>query len=85
MNTVIRFEPSGHAICLHTDAINLAELGKLTVRRASSVEFNETAQTWEVKIGGKVRFQNPIRSACLYWEREYFNRKLTKGETMGGK
>lgn len=82
MNTVIRFEPTGHAICLHTDAINLAELGKLTVRRASTVEFNETSQQWEVKIGGTVRFSSPIRAACLYWEREFFNQQLTKGETL---
>lgn len=83
MQTVIRFEPTGSAICLHTDAINLAELGKLTVRRASQVEFHPKLQVWYVKIGGKVMFYNPRRDICISWERRYFNRKLTEGATMG--
>jgi hypothetical protein len=69
MNINISFKPDGTAQCLWTDAISLHELGRLEITRASTIEFNTTTQTWEVKDRkGRVRFIAKSRSACLEWE-----------------
>lgn len=81
MQTVIQFSPDGSGLALHTDAINLASIGTLTVKRASMVEFSNTRQQWQVRIGRTVRFSNASRAQCLTWERQHFNRILTEGKT----
>jgi hypothetical protein len=70
MNThTISFNPNGSAHSLWTDAIPLHELGQLEITRASNIEFNNTAQQWEVKDRrGHMRFFSKSRSACLEWE-----------------
>lgn len=74
MNPVLTFEVDGTAHCLHTDLIPLQSLGTLTVQRASQIEFNPSAQQWEVKDAGEtVLFTNPSRSCCVEWEIEHFN------------
>lgn len=51
------------------DAISLHELGRLEITQASTIEFNNASQKWEVKDRrGKVRFFSRSRSACLDWE-----------------
>ena len=71
MNTTISFTPDGAAHCLWTEALPLHELGQLEVTRASSLEFNNATQHWEVKDRrGKVRFIAKSRSACLEWEEQ---------------
>ena len=76
MNTpVIKFDPSGNGHCLFTEAIDLSLLGTLEIVRASSIEFNNPAQQWEVKSAeGVLLFADPSRQACLDWEHQYFNR-----------
>lgn len=83
MNTrhVLRIDPDGTLRTLWTDAIQLAEIGDLTVTRASHVEFDETHQEWTVELmdctyPGPARYRNQSRAACLAWERDYFNRQL---------
>ena len=73
MNHVIRFDPDGLARCLHTEAIDLRVLGRLTVIRATLVEFNDSAQQWEVRRHGtrELLHADPSRDACLRWEREH--------------
>ena len=69
MNTTILFNPNGTALCVWTDAIPLHELGRLGITRATTIEFNNGTQQWEVKDRkGKVRFFARSRSACLEWE-----------------
>jgi len=71
MNINISFQPDGTALCLWTDAISVHELGRLQITRASSIEFNNTTQQWEViDRKGRVRFIAKSRAACLEWEHE---------------
>ena len=76
MNTpVIQFDPAGDGHCLFTEAIDLSSLGALEIVRASSIEFNNTAQLWQVKSAdGVLLFSHTSRQACLDWEQQYFNR-----------
>jgi hypothetical protein len=63
---------------LHTDAFPLDALGRQHMERASTIEFNETTQQWEVRLPPRfgplvyVLFTNASRERCLDWEREFF-------------
>jgi hypothetical protein len=71
MNIQILFTPDGTAQCLWTESLPLHELGQLEIHRATTIEFNNATQHWEVKDRkGKVRFIAKSRSACLEWEHE---------------
>ena len=75
----ILFTPEGTANCLWTEAVPLAELGRLDIQRASTVEFNPTTQQWEVRLAsdpGVVAFSHQSRQECLVWEREIINEQL---------
>jgi len=75
ITVVLTFDPTGNGHCLFTEAIDLSTLGALEIVRASSVEFNNTAQLWEVKSPeGELLFSHPSRQACLRWEHQYFTR-----------
>jgi len=69
-------EPTGEVLCLYTEAIPLRSLGRITTRRASTVEFNDTVQEWQVGEPGRdtVHYSHPSREACLEWERRTFSR-----------
>lgn len=73
---VLLIEPTGGIICLHTEMIPLQALGKMKTRRASTVEFNETIQEWQVREPGcdAVYYSHPSREVCLEWERRTFSR-----------
>jgi len=75
---VMNVGPDGSIECLHTDALPLGDIGSLTVRRASSVDFNESTQLWEVRWPGSdaIAFSNPSRSVCIGWEVETINAQL---------
>lgn len=71
MNTIISFNPDATAQCLWTEAVPLHELGRLQITRATSIEFNNITQHWEVNDSrGKIRFIARSRSACLEWEQQ---------------
>jgi hypothetical protein len=76
MNTIaLTFEINGAGSCLYTELIDLHSLGQLEVSRATTIEFNNAKQVWEVKDStGEILFQNPSRSICLAWEHQQFNR-----------
>ena len=81
---VITFAPDGTARCLWTDAVPLRELGRLAIQRASTVEFNSSKQTWEVRLVSHpetVAFSHPSRETCLHWEQQTINALL--GSTSG--
>lgn len=67
---VITFEGNGTARCLWTEAVPLHELGRLEIHRASTIEFNNGAQHWEVRgPNGSPYFFSRSREECLDWER----------------
>jgi len=69
MNINIQFNPNGSAHCLWTEALPLHELGRLEITRASTIEFNNSTQHWEVKDRkGRIRFIARSRNQCLEWE-----------------
>ena len=68
------FAPGGEGRCLYTEAIDLAAIGPLRIRRATNIEFNEATQQWEVRdAGGALLHSDPSREACLIWEHRHFN------------
>ena len=73
--SVIKFDKQGTGHCLYTEAVDLSSIGPLKIARASSIEFNQADQQWEVRSPeGQLLFQSRSRSVCLAWEHQYFNR-----------
>jgi len=71
---VLTFTENGEGQCLYTEAIELGSIGRPTIRRATTIEFNETVQKWEVcDAGGTLLHTHPSREACLAWEHRHFN------------
>ena len=71
---VLTFLPNGEGCCLYTEAIELAAIGTLAIRRATSIEFDAASQQWEVRdAGGALLHTHPSREACLNWEHRHFN------------
>lgn len=69
----------GDIQALYDDRLHKLHLGRMTMRRASHVEFNAASQEWEVSLPdtcGEVLFAHPDRATCLAWEREYFTERL---------
>jgi len=71
-------DSNGHVTGLHTDMIPLEKLGKLDIKRASNIEFNNRKGVWEVEIAGwdGALFSSTSREQCLKWERRYINNIL---------
>jgi hypothetical protein len=68
---VILFDTSGTAHCLYSELLDLRQLGRLQVRRATRIEFNADTQFWEVlpaEGASTALFSAPTRSECLAWE-----------------
>lgn len=77
--TTLIFTADGRGCCLYTEAINLSDLGKLTVSRATVIEFDNKAQYWRVlDPDGFPMFNAPSRQECLEWERRYLNANLER-------
>jgi len=72
MSQTLRFNPGGQIDCLYTEAINLRELGRLHVVRATDIRFSIESQQWEVHCAstGRTLHSDPSREACLTWEKE---------------
>jgi len=70
---VILFDPAGRARCLYSELVDLHALGRLKVRRATGIEFDEDKQQWQVlpaaDAAGTALFASPSRRDCLTWER----------------
>lgn len=73
---VLTFNPDGTAVGLYTEAIPLQELGRLSIRRATTIEFDDAIQQWVVRDpAGSELFHAPGRQQCLDWERDFFNNR----------
>jgi hypothetical protein len=72
--------PDGMITCLHSDAVPLNELGRVSMKRASTVEFNPASQKWEVVMEGesRVRFRHASRGTCLEWERTFVDKRINQ-------
>ena len=73
MNTVsLRFLPNGTCRCLYNEVIDLSSLGRLTVKRATVLEFDNPTQSWQVcYLNGFCLYSSPSREDCLRWELQY--------------
>ena len=70
MKTTLRFDSRGSVECLYTEAIDLRQLGRLHVVRATAIEFEPEEQCWKVRCAdtGQLLHSDPSREACLAWE-----------------
>ena len=74
MNVAIIFTPDGTGHALYTEAINLGAIGALSIRRATTIEFDNQTQYWRVRdTQGCPMFNSLSRQACLAWERQYLD------------
>ena len=76
---VLNFTPDGIMECLHTEALPLSAFGALAIRRASTIEFDEATQVWEVRWpdSSTAVYRSALRSECLAWEADQINARLT--------
>ena len=73
---VLTFQPDGTVHGLYTEVIPLPSLGRLSIKRATSIEFDDAQQHWVVRDpSGFELFHAPSRQVCLDWEHAFFNRK----------
>jgi hypothetical protein len=73
MNEIaIIFTPDGTGHALYTEALPLGQIGRLSIERATLIEFNDKTQYWHVYDDtGFPMFNSPSRQECLDWERRY--------------
>jgi len=81
MNHVMTISPDGNISTLWTEAIPLEAIGTMTIARASTIEFNNDRQEWEVKFSNseKVVFRAKSRAECVAWEVETLQAAMMKG------
>lgn len=72
MKVTLRFDLTGRIACLHHEAVDLRQLGRLTGARASDLRFEPRTQQWEVRCvkRGALLFTHPSRLTCVSWEQE---------------
>ena len=76
VNVTLIFTPDGNGRCLYSEIIDLSGIGPLSMRRATTIEFDDAIQRWIVRSLDGVRlFDNPSRQVCLDWEREHLEQQ----------
>lgn len=77
---VLSFNTDGTATTLHTDALPLAQLGRLTIERASTVEFDNGRQSWGVTWTGEdsPAYWASTHADALAWEKKQLNERLLR-------
>lgn len=74
---IMTITADGTARCLWTEALPLADLGRLDIKRATGIEFDNRVQAWRVYDGmGDCLYCSPSRDACLAWEQKHLNWQL---------
>jgi hypothetical protein len=80
----IFIRPDGRIEGLYSDAIPLQQLGKLSVTRATTIEFDPLRQEWVVALpDGKEVYSHPSREQCLKWEKTFCEALLSEGFRPG--
>lgn len=70
--------PAGLCEGLYTEKIDLAVLGRITVKRATLIIFDNADKRWVVSdMLDNELFSDPSRRVCLEWERKYLEQKET--------
>jgi hypothetical protein len=46
-----------------------------STERWSTVEYNNATRMWEVEKCGEVLYSHPLRSDCIKWEHEEYERR----------
>jgi hypothetical protein len=71
----LRVDPDGRLHCIYAETIDLACLGTLTIRRASSVEPDEQGRWWVdlTPVGGPRLGPFQRRSQALDTEQQWLN------------
>ena len=69
----LRIDPHGQVVCVYGEAIDLAALGRLTIRRASRVEPDDDGKWWAelAPVGGPVLGPFDQRGQALEAERAW--------------
>ncbi len=68
----IVFGGDGIARTVYSETVDLSELGRLEIERATTVEFDNAVQKWTVTdADGVAVFRSRSRNLCLEWERRY--------------
>lgn len=84
----LQITAEGGVWMLQDDAVDLRLFGKVTVKRASHVEFSNSKQMWFVKSAKTKKYLHwaPTRAAALAWEKKFYS-PSGKGwkELTGGK
>ena len=76
VNMTLIFTPDGNGRCLYSEIIDLSGIGPLSMRRATTIEFDDALQRWVVRsLDGVKLFDNPSRQVCLDWEREHLEQQ----------
>ena len=79
-DAVLYVHPDGHVDGLYTETIDLRGLGRIDVRRLSSLAFDADTQQWIVTLtDGRSIGQFASRRLALEAEIDYFNRLLERG------
>lgn len=81
----ITFTPDGTGRALYTEVIDLARIGRLSIARATHIEFDNTSQCWRVyDPAGVPLFHAPTRELCLAWEAAHLDAKEDKKHVATG-
>ena len=71
---ILFFDQMGNGRCVFNEKIPLRSLGRLAIRRALSIEFNESHQRWEIKDAkGHTLYRSVSRQRCVEWEQINFH------------
>ena len=76
--SVLRIDPTGNVRCLYSEVLDLADLGTVTIRRASLVEWDESLRAWTVTLPDGTFLAGPFmsRSQAVAFEISYWNERL---------
>ena len=79
MSAALIVTRAGVVECLYTECVDLSELGKLSVARATDIAFDGDAQQWKVRdMDGRELYGHGSRQSCLDWERSFLQENYDK-------
>jgi len=82
-------EKNGSVRCVYTEAVDLSEIGKLYIDRASHVEYDNVSKCWrvtwteasEVRCGDSAKFAS--RTEALQWEEKQLIAAMARAHGVG--